>query len=183
MASWADLDMHCATGCSFLCEYGTCNNFSGHAFFLPSAELCLPKLMVLVGSCTVDIADDTTWLKLFYWPFHLKIDLPKAMAAACCKVYRCSWHEEHSDCILYSTVPMQLGLLAMLLGAQVFMSNSGCVQMNFTELVCSILSSRSGLFCSVQAWGSETSYIVEKLQVLSHHQVHSDYRISHLECA
>ncbi len=87
MASWADFDTHCATGSTLLCEHGTYNNFPGHAFFLSSAELRLPKLMILVGSCTVDIADDTMWLKLFYWPFDLKMDLPKAMAAECCKFF------------------------------------------------------------------------------------------------
>lgn len=108
MASWADFDTHCATGCSFLCEHGTYNNFCGHAFFLSSPELRLPKLMILIGSCTVDIADDTMWLTLFYWPFDLKWTCQKLWQKNVVNLLDAAHMKDtHSDCILHSTASIE----------------------------------------------------------------------------
>ena len=80
--------------------------------------------MILLGSCTVDIADDTMWLKLFYWPFDMKWTCQKLWQQNVVNfVDAAHMKDTHSDCILYSTASMQLSLLAMLLGAQMFMSH------------------------------------------------------------
>lgn len=115
-----------------------------------------------LSSCTVDIGDDTMWLKLFYWPFDLKMDLLKAMAAECCKTCRCSWRQRYSDCILYSIASMERSLLC-----RFWLHRCSCqthcwnVFEAFTGFLLGILSianlaSRPGLVCFVQAWGPVT---------------------------
>lgn len=96
--------------------------------------------MILIGSCTVDIADDTTWLTLFYWPVDLKWTCQKLWQQNVVNLLDAAHMKDtHSDCILYSTASMEavlppcmLALLAMHLGAQVFMSHRllGCVGMS-----------------------------------------------------
>ena len=64
--------------------------FAATPFSSHQLNSIFPILMILVGSCTLDIADDIMWLKLSYWPFDCKVDLPQVMAAEYCKFCRCS---------------------------------------------------------------------------------------------